>query len=70
MKRIATPCVNLCWMNPVLGLCEGCGRTRDELTQWCFMTEDQRLAIMATLQSRLDELRASRDVPDIQAKAG
>lgn len=70
MKRIATPCVSLCWMNPALGLCEGCGRTRDELAQWCFMTEDQRLAIMATLPGRLETVRVQREMPDPQAKAG
>ena len=70
MKRIATPCVNLCWMNPALGLCEGCGRTRDELAQWCFMTEEQRLAIMAVLPARLDDLRASQNSSNLKAKAG
>jgi predicted Fe-S protein YdhL (DUF1289 family) len=57
-------------MNPVLGLCEGCGRTRDELAQWCFMTEEQRLAIMATLKTRLADLQASQKSCEPQAKAG
>jgi predicted Fe-S protein YdhL (DUF1289 family) len=70
MKRIATPCVNMCWMNPVLGLCEGCGRTRDELAQWCFMTEDQRQTIMATLRERLDAAHAAHEEPQVTAKAG
>ena len=53
MARISTPCVSYCWTDPDHGLCEGCGRTRDEIAKWCFITEDERLAIMAELKERL-----------------
>lgn len=53
MERISTPCVNICWTDPVHGLCEGCGRTRDEIGSWCFITEEQRLALMPQLKERL-----------------
>jgi uncharacterized protein len=53
MQRISTPCVNICWTDPVHGLCEGCGRTRDEIGSWCFITEEQRLALMPQLKERL-----------------
>jgi hypothetical protein len=67
MKRIATPCVSQCWLNPVLGLCEGCGRTRDELANWCFITQDERLAIMAVLPERLQALRQTVAEPVAKA---
>lgn len=35
------------------GLCEGCGRTRDEIGLWGSLPESQRLAIMALLPERL-----------------
>lgn len=35
------------------GLCEGCGRTRDEIGLWGTLPESQRLAIMALLPERL-----------------
>ena len=53
MARISTPCVNFCWSDPVHGLCEGCGRTRAEIASWCFISEDERLAIMQGLPERL-----------------
>ncbi len=53
MQRISTPCVSFCWIDPDHGLCEGCGRTGDEVANWGFITEDQRLAIMAELKQRL-----------------
>ncbi len=53
MERIATPCVNYCWIDPAHGLCEGCGRTRDEIAEWCFISQERRLAVMAELKERL-----------------
>ena len=53
MDRVSTPCVNFCWIEASHGLCEGCGRTRDEIGSWCFITEEQRLALMPQLKERL-----------------
>ncbi len=60
MTRISTPCISYCWTDPDHGLCEGCGRTRDEIGQWCFITEDERLAIMAELTDRLSNALAEK----------
>jgi predicted Fe-S protein YdhL (DUF1289 family) len=60
MARISTPCVSYCWTDPGHGLCEGCGRTRDEIAKWCFITEDERLAIMAELKARLSRALAEK----------
>lgn len=60
MSRISTPCVSFCWIDPAHGLCEGCGRTRAEISAWCFITEDERLAIMACLEARLQSLQEAR----------
>jgi predicted Fe-S protein YdhL (DUF1289 family) len=59
MARISTPCVNICWTDPDHGLCQGCGRTRDEIASWCFITEEQRLAVMAQLKARLAQTPAA-----------
>ncbi len=53
MDRVSTPCVNFCWIEASHGLCEGCGRTRDEISRWYLLSEDERLAIMASLRERL-----------------
>ena len=53
MTRYSTPCVRVCLIDPETGLCEGCGRTRDEVAEWGRMTEEERLAIMRGLEERM-----------------
>ena len=50
---MSTPCVNFCWIEPGADLCEGCGRTREEIAGWYLLGEDRRLAIMAGLKQRM-----------------
>jgi predicted Fe-S protein YdhL (DUF1289 family) len=49
----SSPCTKLCILDAATGLCEGCGRTRDEIALWGSMSEPQRRAVMATLEGRL-----------------
>ncbi|KQP30533.1 Fe-S oxidoreductase [Methylobacterium sp. Leaf104] len=49
----SSPCTKLCILDGSTGLCEGCGRTRDEIALWGSMSEPQRRAVMATLETRL-----------------
>ena len=53
MARISTPCLRVCILDPDTELCEGCGRTRDEIARWGRLSEEERLAIMAGLDARL-----------------
>jgi len=41
-----SPCTNLCTINPETGLCDGCGRTLDEISEWGWMTPEQKLDIL------------------------
>lgn len=50
--KASSPCINVCVIDPFTGLCEGCGRTLDEVVQWGMMSEAQRIAIMAQLADR------------------
>lgn len=58
---IETPCVNICVINETAGLCEGCGRTLDEVGSWTKFSKEQRLAIMAELPDRLANLERTDD---------
>lgn len=49
-------------LDPETGLCEGCGRTRDEIGTWYRLTEEERLRIMAELPERMR--RAFATEPD------
>lgn len=53
MNGISTPCIRVCVIDPARKLCEGCGRTLQEIAQWSRLSEEQRLTIMAQLPKRL-----------------
>lgn len=55
-----TPCVQVCVIEPVSGLCEGCGRTLGEISDWPAMPPHEREALMAALPARLAKLRKDR----------
>jgi predicted Fe-S protein YdhL (DUF1289 family) len=50
---IESPCIRLCRLDPLHGLCEGCGRTAVEIGGWLAMSGEQRRAVMADLPRRL-----------------
>ncbi len=52
-KKPSSPCTKVCILDAASGLCEGCGRSRDEIALWGSMSEPQRLAVMAVLDERL-----------------
>lgn len=50
----STPCIRVCLLDEETGLCEGCGRTRDEIARWGRMSEADRLKVMAGLPARME----------------
>ncbi|MEP9353379.1 DUF1289 domain-containing protein [Xanthobacter sp. KR7-65] len=54
---IATPCIKVCVVEPLSGLCTGCGRSLREIGAWTAFSADARAAIMAVLPARLERLR-------------
>jgi hypothetical protein len=53
----SSPCVKICVVDPLGGLCIGCGRSVAEIATWPEMEEPDRLAVMAALPERM---RAAR----------
>lgn len=49
----SSPCTKVCVLDAGTGLCEGCGRTRNEIALWGSLSEPQRRAIMVGLPERL-----------------
>lgn len=56
---VASPCINVCRMNPATGWCDGCLRTLDEIAAWSRMSEDARRAVWALLPARREALPAA-----------
>ena len=50
--EVASPCINICRMNPATGLCEGCFRTLDEIAAWSMMSAEEKRAVLAQLPAR------------------
>ena len=53
MPRIVSPCIKLCVIDGPSGLCEGCGRSLDEIGRWLGYSDAERRAIMSALPARL-----------------
>lgn len=53
MAEIETPCNKVCAVDPVFGLCIGCGRTIAEIAGWIGFTGEERTRVMADLPRRL-----------------
>ena len=58
---MTSPCVKVCQMDPVRGVCIGCCRTLDEIGRWSGMSEAERSSVMNGLPAR----RKALDVPEI-----
>lgn len=53
MTALVSPCVNVCVLDPVSGLCRGCGRTLDEIAQWTRLAPADRARITLEAPLRL-----------------
>lgn len=55
-RAVATPCVKVCIVDGVSGLCLGCYRTLPEIGGWSALTDARRAEIMAELPARRDRI--------------
>lgn len=49
---IETPCIKICQVNQKSGLCEGCKRTLEEISNWIYYSDEQRKKIIEELNKR------------------
>lgn len=47
-----TPCIKVCVIDPVDGLCRGCHRSRHEIARWSSYSDAERRRIMVELKNR------------------
>ncbi|NIO41358.1 MAG: DUF1289 domain-containing protein [Burkholderiales bacterium] len=50
--QVASPCVNICQMNPDTGYCVGCLRTIDEIAEWLEMSNEEKRKVLNQLEER------------------
>ena len=56
--EITSPCISVCRMHAVTGLCEGCFRTRDEIAAWGNASDEKKLATWKRIEVRMAALQA------------
>jgi predicted Fe-S protein YdhL (DUF1289 family) len=49
---VPSPCVRICLYDPARGVCQGCHRTLDEITDWPIYTPDEQRAVIARAARR------------------
>ncbi|MDB5899157.1 MAG: hypothetical protein JWP41_2759 [Ramlibacter sp.] len=54
LPQAPSPCISVCRMDAVTGLCEGCLRTLDEIAEWGGATDAQRRSTWARLLQRVE----------------
>lgn len=47
-----TPCIGVCHIDLVSGLCDGCRRSRHEIAMWARITPAERRKLMDELKTR------------------
>jgi predicted Fe-S protein YdhL (DUF1289 family) len=53
---VPSPCISLCEMAPVTGLCRGCLRTIDEIVAWGNASDAHKRAIWAEIRRRESDM--------------
>ena len=49
---IDSPCNDICTTDPESGLCVGCGRTQEEISNWLFFDDKQKKMELMNLKRR------------------
>ncbi|HTV27562.1 MAG TPA: DUF1289 domain-containing protein [Xanthobacteraceae bacterium] len=60
---VETPCNRICVLDPVSGLCVGCGRSVAEIAGWVGFDDRERAAIMMRLPIRLAAMTGANTNP-------
>ena len=59
-EPVPSPCVSVCRMDALSGLCEGCFRTLDEIAAWSRLEDDGKRAAWALIAERIEEERNAK----------
>jgi predicted Fe-S protein YdhL (DUF1289 family) len=49
---LPSPCISICQMHPQSGLCIGCWRTIDEITDWSVASEAKKKQVWLAISQR------------------
>lgn len=52
MSDVASPCINVCRIDPGTGFCAGCARTLDEIAGWSTLDDAGKRRVWQALPAR------------------
>lgn len=55
MSEIKSPCIKICILDEVTGLCKGCFRNIEEIARWIEMSDEERTKVFNELEKRKKE---------------
>jgi predicted Fe-S protein YdhL (DUF1289 family) len=57
-RPVPSPCVRVCLYDPAAGVCQGCHRTLDEITDWPIYTPEEQREVVLRAARRAASARA------------
>ncbi|MBC7917477.1 MAG: DUF1289 domain-containing protein [Rhodoferax sp.] len=60
---IPSPCINVCRIDPVQAICNGCFRTLDEIAAWGMADDEAKRQVWAQIAERLPALTPHGETP-------
>ena len=51
-SAVPSPCISICAIDQVTGLCAGCLRTLDEIAVWSVLDDEEKRAVWTELDAR------------------
>jgi len=52
MEKLLSPCISVCYISNTTGFCEGCFRTRKEISRWRDMSFEEQKILIEKLHER------------------
>ena len=63
-----SPCTKNCSLNTSTNICEGCGRTLDEIIEWTRMIDEEKQQVMKRLSETQISLQTDMDLSYLMRK--
>ena len=51
-STVESPCINICRLDEITGLCSGCYRTIDEIVAWPQFSDHEKIFVLDTVEKR------------------
>ncbi len=52
MENLLSPCIGVCYISNTTSFCEGCFRTREEISRWRYMSFEEQKRVIKKLHER------------------